>query len=140
MSAIELQTRLAPVKKVQQALSRLNTELYSDVKYRVEEQPEDAERLYRMRGKGLAHSFYTEYDKDYWSWVATIIWIVPDYPEQNEQLLSTWTELCQLGSGRISDNVAFAYCDYVTAAEYVERYEVPEWSSILVDVNDAAER
>ncbi len=136
MSAIEqIEIADAPVTEIQEALARLNTELESGVIYRPDQQPEDAERLYRMRGNGIARSFYTEYDQDYRSWVATIVWIVPDYPQHNEQLLNNWTELCQLGSGRISDHVAFAYCDYVTASEYTERYEVPEWSSILVEVN-----
>lgn len=125
----------APVEQINDALGRLNAELESKIQYDPTEQPSDFERLYRMRGKGVARSFYTEYDQDYRSWVATIIWIVPDYPERNEQLLSTWTELCQLGGGRISDYVAFAYCDYVTDSDYSKRYDAPQWESLLVEVN-----
>lgn len=135
--AEQRQTTTAPVDQIKTALKKLNVELASDVRYDPTVQPDDVERLYRMRGNGQARSFYTEFDNDYNSWVVTIIWIVPVYPEQNEQLLNTWTELCQLGGGRVSEHVAFAYCDYVTEAEYPDRYEAPEWLSLLVEVNDA---
>lgn len=81
-------------------------------------------------------AFYLEIDGDYSDWVATIFWIVESYPSDGEALHDRWVELCELGNQALGDSVVFAFCEYLTEADYTAYCDDPSTHD-LIEQQDA---